>query len=489
MPVIYKLYEKCKEFAEEEEQLELIKKNNIDKKKYPYDLNNLKKIKTINEIPIDILLLKTGNILIINEDNKIKIYDNDFEIILFEAIYNYIQNQIIFCKYFPSFGKLDNDFLYLFTYKEVIIYNISYLSKKISKNYSKTKINGNIILNFIQKIESINDVIEIPDYENSIFFINNKEKEYLLYEYKKVKKENKISLKFNKKIIKQNSGNIFRRLYQINFKKFIIASYTLKIKKDDNYIIEGINKMYFINSENFNITKSFNIKISPLKYSISNYKDNFIILSYFNTIGNNNKKKNKINEYKDKIMKDEEQYNFEDNKYIRIFHNIFHSEKVYQLDDFDLLYGYIDKYETKYDYDTYENKYYSYDILEHNIGIFNIRTEELVTIIDFDIIKRIYNINNNLLCFLEKTLKKKNIDQIANERIFHHYFNDIPIKEGNSAKYYKRVNYLTFLSFDEGIKISQDNYNDSKITCFTEINKNFIAIGSKKKGLILYKNS
>ena len=90
---------------------------------------------------------------------------------------------------------------------------------------------------------------------------------------------------------------------------------------------------------------------------------------------------------------------------------------------------------------------------------------------------------------MEKTLKKKNLDQIANERIFHHYFNDIPIKEGNSAKYYKRVNYLTFLSFDEGIKISQDNYNDSEITCFTEINKSYIAIGSKMKGLILYKNS
>lgn len=35
MPVIYKLYEKCKEFAEEEEQLELIKKNNIDKRNIP----------------------------------------------------------------------------------------------------------------------------------------------------------------------------------------------------------------------------------------------------------------------------------------------------------------------------------------------------------------------------------------------------------------------------------------------------------------------
>ena len=38
-------------------------------------------------------------------------------------------------------------------------------------------------------------------------------------------------------------------------------------------------------------------------------------------------------------------------------------------------------------------------------------------------------------------------------------------------------------------KLSHENYNDSEITIFTEINKIFLIIGSKKEGLTLYKNS
>ena len=236
--------------------------------------------------------------------------------------------------------------------------------------------------------------------------------------------------------------------------------------------------MYFIDLINLNINRQFNIKISPLKYSITNYKDKYIIVSYFNTIDANKS----INSDKDKL------YNFEDNKYIRLFHNFSHTEKIFEVDEFDILYGYRDKYATIYDYDSYENKYYSYDIKEHRIGLFNIKNEELVSIIDFDVIKRIYNLNNNFLCLFEKRKNKIQKEQIMNERIFHNYFNDKPIKEDDLAKYYIRENYLCFLMFDEGIKISQDILVSEDINCFLEVEKNFIAIGSNKKGIILYKN-
>ena len=481
--IIFKLYEICKEFADEEENILLLKKKEKDKKSNPYQLDNLKEIKIIKEIPIDILLLKNKNILIINQKNKIVIYDNLFLNKLYEiSLSKYSLNHIIFCKYYPSQEKKYNDFLYLFTIKDILIFQIRYLSQEIIEKNSKIKNNGIIKLCFIQKIEYISDLIEIPQYIDSIFFINNKNKDFLLYEYNKIINNNKLFIEFNKGIIENKSRKIFRKIYRINDEKCIIASYTLKIKKNDQYIIEGINKIFFVDIINLIISKEYNLKISPLKYSITNYKDKYLIISYFNTINNINTN----NETSNSIHK--EQYDFEDNNYIRLFHDFSHSEKVYEMDEFDMFYGYRDKFATIYDYDAYESKYYSYDITEHRIGIFNIKTEELVTIIDFDVIKRIYNINNNFLCLIEKRKNKKQKEQIMNERIFHHYFNDIPIKESNLAKYYRRENYLYFLLFTDGIEISQQKLISEDITCFLEVESNFIAIGSNKKGIILYRN-
>ena len=394
---------------------------------YSYHLNNLKKIKEIKDIPVDILMIKNNYILIINEQNKIQIYDNKFELLLIESI-TASSNHITFCKYFPSLSKDESDFLYLFTIKEVIIYEILFIKDEKLLNNKES-----IIFHFIQKIESMSDVIEFQQRDISIFFINNNEKEYLLHEYKKEKHKdnNKTSFIFIKKLIKNNYGKIFRKLYLINSEKYIIASYTLKIKRDGNYIIEGINKMTFFDSYNFKEGKSFDLKISPLNNSITNYKNNYVIISYFSTL--NNDMINNLN-----LKKGKDIYDFEDNTYIKLFHNFFRYEKVFEVDDYDIFYGYIDKYEVHYIYDSYESKYYSYDIFRHYIGIFDIRTEDLVTIYDFDIVKRMYNINNNLLFLFDKIKNNIKIDQIANERLYHNYFNNIPIKENDLATHYKR---------------------------------------------------
>ena len=456
-----------------EKNLDGVKNKKTKNSKYSYQLNNLKKIKEIKEIPCDILMLKNQFILIINEQNKIQIYDIKFQLVLIEAV-TASSNHIIFCKYFPSLSKDEIGFLYLFTIKEVIVYEILFINDK-SLNH-----NESIKFNFIKKIESMTDVIEFQENNNFIYFISSNESEYLLHEYKKEKDNKKTSLIFNKKIIKNNSGKIFRKLYLINSEKFIIASYTLKIKRDNNYIIEGINKISFFDSYNFKEGKSFDLKISPLKDSITNYKNNYILISYFNTINNDS-----INNLK--LKKEKDIYDFEDKAYIRLFHNFFHYEKVFEVDDYDIFYGYIDKYEVHYDYESYESKYYSYDVIRHYVGIFDIRTEELVTIYDFDIVKRMYNINNNLLFLFEKIKNNIKIDQISNERLYHHYFNEMPIKENDLATHYKRGNYLSFVNIDDGFILSKESFIDNDITCFIQISNECLVIGSSKRGIIIYK--
>ena len=313
------------------------------------------------------------------------------------------------------------------------------------------------MINFVDKINAINDVIEFPHLKNSVFFINNEEKKFLLYEYDKIKNNEKTKLIYNKKkYIKNPDKKVFRKLYQINEDKFIIASYTLKIKQANEYVIEGENKMIFINSNNFEMNKSYDIKISPLNHSISNYKKKFLIISYFNT--DNNSFDNYIN-------------------IISNLYNIVSKKKNYYYEE--------DYYDSNYINDKY-NTFYSYDIAEHLIGIFNINNEELVTIIEFDPIKRMININDNLLCIMEISKNKKDVEQIANERMVNKYFNEIKDEEIDFSEYI-RENYISFLLFDEGIRLYQDNFDYSGITSFLEVDKGYLAIGSTKKGIILYK--
>ena len=482
-PVIYQLYEMCQEFANEQEKIKI---NEEDKGIIPYQLNNLNKIKIINEFPIDIILLKNSNILIVNKDNLIKIYDNQFETILLQTLYSdsFCDSNILLCKYFPSDNKKDNDYLYLFNIKEVLVYEISYLNKKKIYETPKIKINGNIIINFIDKLSSMTDVIEFSHFKNYVFFINNEEDTYLLHKYVKIKKNGKIVFQEDKKYIKNKPQKIFRKLYKINSEKFMIASYTLKVKLDE-YEIKGINKMYFIDSKNFQILNSFNIKISPLNKAICNYKDKYIIISYFNFI------KSSSNEDIKKKDPNDELYNFEDNDFNKIYHKT--KKKIvnyWYYDDYD------DEYEEEKDYTSiyneYTNAYYSYDIAEHYIGIFNAKTNEIVSIYEFDPVRIILNIKDNLLFLLEKEkneIQDKKTQQIINEIIFHNYFNELPFKEDELSDKYKRDNYISFLLFDEGLKVSQENFSYSNITTFIEINKGILAIGSMKKGIIIYSNN
>ena len=472
IPMIYQLYEICQEFENEEERIELLREEAKRKKMIPYRLNNLNKIKEIKENPLDIILLKNGNILTINKKNIIKIYDKKFNSIILEQLKSYTYLDFIFCKYFPSSNQRDPDFLYLFHKKTVYIYLIIYFNKKQIYEKNNLKVNGNIRIKLITFLDSMNDVIEFPENKNLIFFIHNEETKYFLHKYNKIKDEdNKIRIEFDKKIIYNSSEKIYRRLYKINSDKFIIASYTLKNKVKNIYNdeilfkIEGINKMSFINRNDLSITKSFNIKISPLNYSMVNYKKDYIIVSYFKTFKKDND-----------FQADAKYYDFEDEKYI----SIFHQKSNYDYYD-DMNYNY-------YDSDSYYHSYYCYDICEHLIGIFNIKTEELITIIEFDLIKRLYNINDKILCIFSENKKDKISNQISTERIFHEYYNEATVNESYLAELYKRENYTTFLLFDEMFKIDQNNYDYSNITTIIEIENGYLAIGSNKKGLILYNN-
>lgn len=112
-PVIYQLYEICQEFANEEEKTVILQKYEEEKEENPYQLNHLNKIKSINDIAIDVILLKNGNILIINSDKNIKIYDIKLEIIKLET-FNF-GCYCTYCKYIPSNSNKESDFLYCFT--------------------------------------------------------------------------------------------------------------------------------------------------------------------------------------------------------------------------------------------------------------------------------------------------------------------------------------------------------------------------------------
>lgn len=460
--MMYQLYEICQEFADEEERIELLKEEAKRKYTIPYQLNNLNKIKEIKETPLDMILLKNENILTINKNNIIKIYDKKLKSVILEQLQGFTYLDFKFCKYFPSSNQKDPDFLYLFYYETVYIYLIIYFNKKQIFEKNDLKVNGNVKIKLLDRLEPMNDVIEFPDDKNSIFFISNEETKYLLHKYTRIKdKDNKISINFDKKIIYNSSEKIYRKLYNINSDKFIIASYTLKFKNNnynnnDNeniFKIEGINEMLFVDRNNLSITKSFNIKISPLNYSIVNYKRDYIIASYFKTFKKDNNNSN-----------DKKYYDFEDNKYNY----------------------YVDIFYDDYNYDSYNHSYYSYDICQHFIGIFNIKTEELVTIIEFDLIKRLYNINDKILCIFSKDKKDTISNQISTESIFHNYYNDATLNK--LAEEYKRENYTAFLLFDEEFKLEQNNIDYLDITAIIEIQNEYLAIVSNKKGIILCNN-
>ena len=473
-PVIYQLYEIVQEFSDEEEKLELLKEEEKDKNEMPYNLSSLKKVRTIKENPREIILLKNNNVLIINSENIMKIYDNKFESLQLEH-YNDFYTPFICCRYFPTADRYNPDFLYLFDASNVYVYKILYYKKKIFEIESNKKIRGNTNIKLIDKFNSYVDVIELPKYKNSIFFLNNNNTNKLLYQYELENMDtNKTNFKLKAKInISNNTESVFRKLYPVNSDKFILASYTLKYKKDDNdneYEIEGINQLKFINSNNFCITKKYDIKISPFNHSVVNYKDNYLIISYFNT------------KDKDKNFKEENLYNFEDNINNRIF-NIVHKRQYdyYYYEDED----YYD-YERNIYLEKEDMKYYSYDITDHLIGVFDVRTEELITIIEYDFVKIMCNIKNNLLFLFEKNVKSPKSNQYATEVFYHYYFDNLVETQASAA--YSRDKYLAFLSLDDGFKIIQENFNYDNITCILEVDEGYLALGSLKKGVVLYSN-
>ena len=395
-PVIYQLYEMCQDFANAEEKIAILEKYEEKKGENPYQLAKLKKIKSINDVPKDVILLKNGDILIINEDNNIIIFDNQLEKIKLET-FDYQCNSA-YCKYIPSDSKEDNDYLYCFTNEAVLVYEINYMPKKIisdiNKGKAKIKISGNVKINYIDKIESMTDVIEFDNFNKSSFFINKKYSSALFYKYNKVKRKNGTIMAFDEWYVTNEFKTIFRRLYKINSQKFIIASYTLKSYDEDAHLyqIEGKNIMVFIDSNNFKIGKCHNIKISPLNNTICNFKNKYIILSYYDTLEDKNhiKRKNKG-----------EQYTFENLDFMSEFYAISN----YHFSDYWDNHWNDDNDNNNEHY--YKPKYFSYDITEHLIGIFSIKTEELVTIYEFDPIKILYNINDNILCLFEKSKDKR----------------------------------------------------------------------------------
>jgi len=454
-PVIYQLYEIVQEFSDEEEKLESIKEEEKDTIVSPYHLTSLKKLRTINEKPKEIILLKNNNVLIIDNENNFKIYDNKFESIQLEQRGDFDEPFISF-KYFPTSDKFNPDFLCLFDSREVYVYKILYYRKKIFETNSVNKIRGNNNIKLIDKLEKYIDAIELPQYQSSIFFLNNDNSNKLLYQYDIDNMyTNKTKLNLKAKInISHNTKQIFRKLYPVNSEKFILASYTLKYFDNDEYKIEGINQLLFVNSKSFLITKKFNIKISPFNHTATNYKDNFLIISYFNTID------------KEKNIKKEDLYNFEDKDNNQLFNKDYYNEKFY-----DYYYG---------TYETFEEgmKYYSYDIIDHFIGIFDIRNEELVTIIEYDFVKIMCNIKNNLLFHFEKNLETIRSNQFATEAIY----------QNLAFLNCSRDKYLAFLSIDDGFKIIQEKFDYDNITCFIEVDEGYLAVGSLKKGLVLYSN-
>ena len=78
--------------------------------------------------PVDIFVIKNENILVVFKNGIIKIYDDQYEKIIFELLYSRTNLPIIFCKYFNYNPK--NETLYLVTYNNVLIYKVIYLPKK-----------------------------------------------------------------------------------------------------------------------------------------------------------------------------------------------------------------------------------------------------------------------------------------------------------------------------------------------------------------------
>ena len=473
IPLIYQLYEMVKEFADEEEKISIKEEKKEKEKingKFTYELNSLQKIKQIklkDSYPIDLYIIRKRDILVIYNNGLIKIYDNQFENILFELIKCDTDTPIIFSKYFDF--SSDHCSLYLYDLTNIFVYKISFLPKKSIIDNPNYKINGDIKIDYIYKFEA-NDVIEFPQYKNSFFLIKDDEIEGLLYEYSKQN--------FNyKNISKYEFEKPFRKLHYINSDKFLMASYTLKEKENK---ITGMNKMCILDINNFQIKKSYDIKISPIKNSIDTYKNKYLIFSYFTTI--------------EAVQGDEEEdnndpyYSFDGNYYNEVFHNL--EKKVnnddYYYDDDNYYYNYHDRYRYVKYYDDYENKYYSYDIKQHYIGIYSIKYEEFITKIEFDLMKRVYNLNDKLIClFVRKGLNNKNT-QITYERIFHENYNDIPLMETLKANNYKTENYLAYALLDIGFNVLKGNVDYDNITCVKEINQNCLVICSEKKGIILY---
>ena len=471
MPMIYQLYEIMKEFADEEEKISIKEEKKEKEKnngKFTYELNSLQKIKHIklnDSYPIDIYIIKNGNVLVIYNNGLIKIYDNKFENILFELIKSDTDTSIISTKFFDF--SSDYCSLYLIDIKNIFLYKIYFLPKKSIIDNPNYKINGDIKIDFVYKFEA-NDVIELPQYKDTFFVIKEDEIEGLLYEYSKKN--------LNYKNISENEfEKPFRKLHYINSDKFLMASYTLKQKENK---ITGINKMCIIDSRNFEIKKSYDIKISPLKNSIETYKNKYLIFSYFTTI--------EAEQGNDEEENEDPYYSFDDNYYNEVFHNL--EKKLYDYDYYDDYYYYDDNYGYRYVkyYDDYENKYYSYDIKQHYIGIYSIEYEEFITKIEFDLMKRVYNINDNLMClFVRKGLSKKNT-QITYERIFHENYNDIPLMETPKADNYKTENYLAYALLDIGFNVLKGNVDYDNIICIKEINQNCLVICTEKKGITLY---
>ena len=474
-PVIYQLYEIVQEFSDEEEKLELLKEEEKVTIESPYLLTSLKKEKTINEKPREIILLKNNNVLIIDNENKFKIYDNKFESLQLEHI-NDFDTPFICCRYFPSSERYNPDFLYLFDDSKVYVYKILYYRKKTFEIETDNKLRGNNNIKLIDKFENYVDVIELPKYKNSIFFLNNDKTNKLLYQYEiENMYTNKTSLKLKAKInVSNDTEPVFRKLYPVNSDKFILASYTLKFKDDDEYVIQGINELRFVNSNNFTIKRKYDIKISPFNHSVVNYKDNFLIISYFNT------------KDKDKNIKEENLYNFEDYNINKIF-NIVHykTQYDYYYNDDGSDYDYDEDYYNERNMFLEKNdmKFYSYDITEHLIGIFDVRTEELITIIEYDFVKIMCNIKNNLLFLFEKNLNTLKSNQFAIEAFYHYYFDNLDETQASAS--YSRDKYLAFLSLDDGFKIIQENFNYDNITCILEVDEGYLAVGSLKKGIVL----
>ena len=429
--MIYQLYEIVKEFADEEEKISLRKKKYEEIGKIKYEISNLTKINQVkinDTYPIDIFELKDENILVVFKNGIIKIYDNHLGILIFELLKQYSNTPIIFCKYF-NFSFKDS-MIYLIGYQFCLVFKIIYLAKKTITEEENYKINGKIKIEYFNEIKT-SDVIEFPQYPDSFFYTSEENKKILLYKSHK----NYIT----KEEISNNPHlTNFRKMHFINSDKFILASYTMRKRARNEITDSGKNIMCLVETKNFNIKKVYDIKISPLNNSIEIYKDKYVIISYFSTL--------------------KEGENLKNQEYIN--------------DLFDEYY--------------YNKNIYSYDIKQHYIGIYSIEYEVFITMIEYNVIKRIYSINDYLLCqYIRK--EKNNEDSIIEcENIYQEYNNNYNYSKLDSLEDHKRDQYLVYISFDSGINPIMNSVDYDDITSFKELGKNYLAICSKKKGIVLY---